>query len=112
MAAPTADQVAAFLGEPDDQRLKAAAAVHLPIVAELIREYTRGRGFTRNQATQLDEPTDGIAAVIVSATARLTQNPQGIITQSVNGASIRQTVFEGLSLFEQTVLNNYRRRAS
>lgn len=104
MIPPTAQQVAEALSQGDDAQTVALAGAYLPIVTALVREYTRGRGF--------DPITEGIAAVIITATARFVQNPELEITSSIDDYTVRKTVFEGLSLFEQIVLNNYRRRSA
>jgi hypothetical protein len=106
MDIPTAQQVADALGRGDDTELVALASVHLPIITGFIREYTRGEGFTD------DVPTDSIAGVIVTATARYVQNPELVVSETIGDHSERRTVFEGLSLIEQQVLNNYRKRAA
>ena len=79
----------------------------VPIVTVLAKSYTRGRGFVGN------EPNEEIAAVIVTASARLAANPAqlptdnttGPFTQSIRGA------FQGWTVAEQLVLNRYRVRA-
>ena len=79
----------------------------VPIVTALAKGYTRGRGFTG--AT----PTQDIAAVIVTASARLAANTgqlpidetQGPFSRSLHGA------FQGWTIAEQIILNRYRVRA-
>lgn len=102
----TAQAVADFLGRGDDTELVALAGQHLPIVQELVRTHTRGVGF------EGDTPNYALAAVIVSATARLSSNPDSTITVSVDDFSIRKTVFEGFSLVELAVLDAFRRKAA
>lgn len=106
MATPTATDVAKFLGQGDDTSLVALAGEHLPIITAWVKSYTRGVGFTANV------PDDAIAAVIVAATARLTQNPEGHITLSIDDYSARMTVFEGFTLVERMVLDGFRRKAA
>lgn len=102
-----AEAVADYLGRGDETDLVALAGVHLPIVTEWVKSYTRGIGFD-----ELDTPADPIAAVIIAATARLTNNPDGEITVTVDDYSTRKTVFEGFSLIEGLVLDDYRRKAA
>lgn len=101
---PTAAQVANFLGQ-SDSAVVALAGEHLPIVTALARSYTRDRGFD-----EFGEPYDDVAAVIVTATARLLANPDQIAKTTgpfaVNGG------FVGWNLAETFVLNRYRKRAS
>lgn len=103
MAAVTGQQVADFLGGGDDTGLVALAGNHAAIVTALARGYTRGEGFTDG------DPNDEIAAVIVTATARLVANPQQLTTD-IGGTSVRGG-FIGFNLAELFVLNRYRKRA-
>lgn len=106
MPAPQASDVAAFLDRAGDSRVTALAGVHLPIVTQFVREYTRGKGFDEQV------PNGAISAVIVSATARVTQNPDGTISETIADYSVRKTVFAGLSVIERSVLDAYRRRSA
>ncbi|MGV9827012.1 hypothetical protein [Gordonia sp. NPDC003429] len=103
MSAPTGADVAAFLGQGDDETLVALADQHVTIVAAMVRSFTRGNGFVDA------EPNDELAAVITVAAARLTANPEQIATTTgsvaVNGG------FTGWTLAELFVLNRYRKRA-
>lgn len=101
-----AQDVASFLGRGDDTEFVTLAGTHLPVVTEMVKGYTRGLGFTA------DEPNAAIAAVIVSATARLSANPDGTITVSIDDYQTRKTVFEGFSIAERVILDNYRRKAA
>ena len=96
--------VAAFLGQDGDTALVALAEQHVSIVTALARSYTRGKGFTAG------EPAEDVAAVIVTATARLMANPEQLGYQrgsvSLAGGST------GWSLAETFVLNRYRKRAA
>ncbi|MGV8881653.1 MAG: hypothetical protein ACOH19_05830 [Rhodoglobus sp.] len=98
--------VADFLGRGDDSELVTLAGGHLVIVSEMVKAYTRGLGFTA------DEPNPAIAAVIVSATARLSANPDGTVTVSIDDYQTRKTVFEGFSIAERVILDGYRRKAA
>jgi hypothetical protein len=105
MATPTAQNVADFLGQGDDTQLVALAGEHLPIVTAMVERYVRGRGFTNG------EPDDPIAAVIVSSTARLVNNPSGTEYQATGPFQIRPGVFNGWTLPELAILHSYRARA-
>ncbi|MGP4054407.1 hypothetical protein ACTWP6_06215 [Mycobacterium sp. 4D054] len=103
MAAVTGADVAAFLGASDDTALMAQAGDHAAIITALARSYTRGRGFVGA------DPAEDIAAVIVTATARLVANPEQIATD-YGSVSLRGG-WQGWNLAEQIVLNRYRVRA-
>jgi hypothetical protein len=49
---------------------------------------------------------------VISATARLTANPDSIITLAVDDYSVRRTVFEGFSLIEKMTLDGFRRKTA
>ncbi|WP_448810468.1 hypothetical protein [Agromyces bauzanensis] len=106
MPTPTGQQVADYLDRGDDTQLVALAGVHLPLVSAMVKAYTRGVGFT------IDVPDETLEAVIVSACARLTANPDGTITEAVDDYQTRRTVFEGFNLIERAVLDGYRRKAA
>lgn len=106
MALVTAQDVAVFLGRGDDTQVVALAGEHLPLVTEMARTYTRGVGFKG------DVPNDAIAAVITSATARLTNNPELLQTEQIGDYTARYTTFQGWSLIERQVLDAHRRRAA
>ncbi len=96
--------VAAFLGQDGDTALVALADQHVSIVTALARSYTRGKGFTAG------EPAEDVAAVIVTATARLMANPEQLGYQ--RGSVSLAGGFTGWSLAETFVLNRYRKRAA
>lgn len=95
--------VAAFLGQGDNTELVALAGQHVGIITAMARAYTRDQGFTGT------DPADDIAAVIVTATARLVANPEQISQQV--GSVDQRGGFSGWSLAELFVLNRYRKRA-
>ncbi len=95
--------VADFLGQGDDATVVALAGEHLPIVTAMARAYTRGNGFTGLT------PNDDVAAVLVTATARLMANPEQI--EARTGEVFIRGGFTGWSLAETFVLNRYRARA-
>ncbi len=79
----------------------------VPVVTVLAKSYTRGNGFDGN------EPCEEIAAVIVTASARLAANGAQLATDHTVGPfsqSIRGG-FDGWTIAEQIVLNRYRVRA-
>jgi hypothetical protein len=105
MTAPVALDVAKFLGDTHGDTVDLAEQ-HLPLVSEMVRTHTRGRGFVG------DVPNAAIRAVIISATARLTANPDSVISLTVDDYSVRRTVFEGFSLIERQVLDSFRRKTA
>ena len=101
---PTAQDVADFLGQGDDQTVVALAGESLPIITAMARAYVRGNGFNVG-----GEPNDEISAVITTATARLMANPEQL-QYRVGNVSF-QSGFQGWTLAETFVLNRYRKRA-
>lgn len=102
----TGQDVADFLGLGDDPALVALAGEVVPIITAMARSYTRDRGFTGILGT---EPADDIAAVIVTASARMVANPQQ--TPYDIGSVSQRGGFTGWTLPETYVLNRYRVRA-
>jgi len=102
---PLPADVAAFLGKSGDAATFALADEHLPIVAEMVKAYTRDNGFTAG------DPGDDLAAVIVSSCARLVANPEHTISQVTGPFAIRQGIFNGWTLPELAILHRYRKRA-
>lgn len=100
------DDVARFLGRPDDSTVFGLALEHLPVVTAMVRRYVRGVGFNDG------EPDDDLAAVIVSATARAVANPSHTVTETVGDFSVRYGVFNGWTLPELAILHSYRRRTA
>ena len=107
MATVTGTDVAEYLGRGDDVGLATLAGRHVVVVSEMVKAYTRGKGFDLGL-----NPNAALAAAIISATARLSSNPDGTITVSVDDYQTRKTVFEGFNIAEHTILNGYRRKAS
>lgn len=103
----TGIQVAEFLGKPGDEHLAALAAEHVGIVSAMAQAYTRGRGFVDG------EPKEDVAAVIVTATARMVSNPEQNNVSTSAGPFTRSVGkgFVGWNLAETMVLNRYRSRA-
>ena len=100
---PVGPGVADFLGQGDDVGTVALAGEIVPVVTELVRAYTRDRGFTAG------EPNSQIAAVITIASARLTANPEQLATDT--GSESIRNGFNGWTLAERAVLDRYRVKA-
>ncbi|HIZ98245.1 MAG TPA: hypothetical protein H9805_06640 [Candidatus Janibacter merdipullorum] len=98
-------QVAAFLGQGDNEQLVALAGEAVPVVTAMVRAYTRDGGFVDGLL-----PNEQLEAVIVTATARLVANPEQI-RQTVGGVQ-QLDGFQGWSLAETFVLNRYRKKAA
>jgi len=79
----------------------------VPIITTMAKAYTRGHGFTGNQAN------DEIAAVITAASARLAANGTqlGVRLKVDDYEREFRSGFQGWSLAELAVLNRYRKRA-
>lgn len=105
MTAPIADDVVAFLGRTGDAAALDLALQHLPIVTEMVRAYTRDKGFSDGV------PGDDLAAVIVSSCARLVANPEHTRNQTTGPFQIAQGIFNGWTLPELAILHRYRKRA-
>lgn len=103
----TAQAVADFLGRGDDTNIVALAGNHLPLITEMARTHTRGIGFD-----EADLPNSAISAVIVSATARLVNNPELLQSEQIGDYSARYTTFQGWSILERAVLDAHRRKAA
>lgn len=101
---PTGQDVADFLGQGDWSPAVSLAQEHVPIVVAMARAYTRGKGFGDNGVEE------DIAAVITTASARLTTNPGGL-SYAVGSQRITGS-FNGWTLAETFVLNRYRKRAA
>lgn len=103
-AAPTVADLSNLLGctVSDDQ-----GGAALSLVTQLAAAYTRDRGFTSGA------PNSDIAAVIVSAAARLVKNPSQLARSATYGPSsvAFTTAWTGWTVVEQIVLDRYRIRA-
>ncbi|MEN3221285.1 hypothetical protein PUR22_10615 [Mycolicibacterium porcinum] len=79
----------------------------VPLVTTMAKAYTRGRGFNGN------EPNAEIAAVITTASARLSANGTGLMSKKVDDVEYQYSLASsfGWTLAEQIVLNRYRVRA-
>jgi hypothetical protein len=79
---PLPTDVAGFLGRGENPSILSLAGEHLPIVTTFVRAYTRGNGFD-----ETGDPSDDLAAVIVTATARLLDNPTLTKSETVGAFS-------------------------
>lgn len=79
----------------------------VPLVTTMAKAYTRGRGFNGN------EPNAEIAAVITTASARLSANGTGLMSKKVDDVEYQYSLASsfGWTLAELFVLNRYRVRA-
>lgn len=104
MAAPDAAALGAFLGRTVDS---AQAASVVQVITSLAKSYTRGQGFTDAG------PNDDIAAVILTASARLISNSSGLQYSESEGPSAVEfrSAFNGWTLPEMFALNRFRVRA-
>lgn len=100
---PTPESVAAFLGRGDDPATVATARETLPIVTAMARSYTRDRGFDER------DPAEDVAAVLVTATARLMANPEQLASTI---GEVTLAGWQGWTLAELFVLNRYRVRSA
>lgn len=100
-------RVADYLGQGEDAEVIALAQEHLPIVTAFVRSYVRGNGFDGNSI-----PNDNLTAVIIAATARLTNNPEQNKRISVDDYSQTFSTLDGFTLPELAVLHQYRRRSA
>jgi hypothetical protein len=107
VAAPTAADVAAFLGKTGDAATEAIAAQAITIITSLANSYTRGEGFTSGV------PAGDISAAIFTAVLRFMANKSQIQYSKVKGPFTVEYRggFDGWSVAEQFVLNRYRKRA-
>jgi len=110
MTTPTAETVAAYLGKADEVAIVSLAQQHLPIVTAFVRAYVRGNGFT--DGVGVNEPNAGLAAVIVSACARLTANPEQASRYQTADYAENPAVLNGFTLPELAILHLYRRRTA
>lgn len=104
----TGQRVAEFVGRGDDQAFVALASEHVQIITAMARGYTRDRGFENGV------PAEDLAAVIVTATARLLANPDQVPNDVTAGSFSKRTYagFTGWSLAETFILDRYRKRAT
>jgi len=106
MPTPTAEAVAGYLGKADEVAIVSLAQQHLPIVTAFVRAYVRGNGFEGGL------PNEDLGAVIISACARLTSNPEQARQYSTADYSESPAVLNGFTLPELAILHLYRRRTA
>lgn len=101
MSAPTNLDLGAFLGRVVDAE---QATAILGIVTSMCKSYVRGQGFSDGI------PNDELAAVIVTAAARLLSNPRGLLMDEAKGPESvsYRSAFTGWTLPELFVLNRFR----
>ena len=99
--------IADFLGRGEETQLVTLAQTHIGIVTELVRAYTRGKGF--NTA---GEPNAELSSVITTATARLVVNPEQNKREQFGDFEQTPGTFYGWTVTELGALNRYRKRAS
>lgn len=102
LAASLAPRVAAMVGQHGSEPVVETAKAQLPLVAEYVRGYTRGRGFDGSS------PAGPLLAVIVSATARLATNPEQLTAYTMGDYSERPARLAGWTLAEIGVLHRFR----
>lgn len=106
--------VVAFMGRTGDPGVEALAAEHVPVMAELVNAYVRGKGPVRTGLGlgEFSFPPD-LRAVVITASARLIANPAQLESESADGYAARGA-FVGFSLAEQAILHlaRYRRRVA
>jgi hypothetical protein len=105
MALPLVTDVLAFLGQPAGEGGDAQVQSHLDTATAMVRAYVRENGFLGG------EPTEDLAAVIISSAARLHRNPTLDRTQSAGPFTHTPGTFNGWTLPELAILHRYRRRA-
>ena len=93
-----------FLNRPVDD---VQAPQHVGTVTEFVRAYTRGNGFDAN-----GNANDDLAAVIVTASARLLASPSLMPRREVGSMALVFTPFRGFTVAELMVLNRYRQRTA
>ncbi|ORA17362.1 hypothetical protein [Mycobacterium arosiense] len=106
MAAPTASDVATFLG-PNITVDTAQATSVIAVVTAEANAYTRGEGFTAGV------PNSDISAVILTASARLLSHPRQNQSYETFGPAIASfgASLPQWSVAEKYVLDRYRVRA-
>lgn len=100
------ERVAAHLGKGGDATVLALAGEHVAIITAMVKAYTRGRGFVGTI------PAPDVEAVIVTAAARFTANPEQVERYQAADYAETPTRFLGFTLPELAVLNRYRKRAA
>lgn len=102
---PTAQTVASFLGHDSHPDVLALAEGAVSAMTAAARSHTRGRGFTDD-----GQVADDLAAVIITAAARLTTNPQQLARESLGSQTAWYRPAEW-TLAERITLDRYRVKA-
>lgn len=108
----TGADVAAFLGRSTEPALVTLADEHAGVIAEVVNAYVRGHGPERTGLGlgELSFPAD-LRAVVITASARLVNNPAQLENETADGYSARGN-FSSFSLAELAILHRYRRRSA
>jgi hypothetical protein len=107
---PTGADVAAFLGRGDDEQTVSLAGVHVGIVLDLARAYTRDKGFISAEPPY--EVASEIASVVVMATARVLVNPEQVKREAFGDYQVTPGTLYGWTLVEVQTLNRFRTKNS
>lgn len=83
------------------------SSAHIATVTEFVKAYTRGQGFAEN-----GDVNDDLAAVVVTASARLLASPALVSRREVGSFSLLFTPFNGFTIAELIVLNRHRQRTA
>jgi hypothetical protein len=97
----------AYLGRPSSSETLILATQHLAVVTAFVKAYTRGKGFD-----EYGDPAEDVGRVILTATARLHDNPEQAGRYTIGDVSESPAILSGFTLIERAVLNQYRRRTA
>lgn len=104
MATVHPSDVLTFLGAHAEGQDALQLTSVIEVATAMVKGFTRGRGFN-------PDPTEDLAAVIVSCAARLFRNPTLDRQQTAGPFTQHPGVFHGWTLAELAILHNYRVRA-
>ena len=97
---PTPDEIATLANIPNSPNVKTT----IDLIATFARSYTRGNGFIDDEKVEKD-----IGKVITTAAIRLLANPEQLDIRVGNVS--RSSYWQGWTLAEQIILNQYRKVA-
>lgn len=105
--------VLAFMGRTGDPVAEVTARQAVPLVSEMVAAYVRGNGAQRvgSRVIGAFDFTPDLRAVVITASARLINNPAQLESESADGYASRGS-FTSFSLAEQAILHRYRRRSA